>query len=89
MRLCVCLPESLLIPHLLACLPRLPPTLGCAPQKARWDSYLRWGIEYDCPIFHGLFKFCRQYSAASIGEAAAAVAAVMPTAVQCAVRLPA
>ena len=36
-------------------------------QKAKWDSYLKWGIEYDCPIFHGLFKFCRQYAAASIG----------------------
>lgn len=42
----------------------------CVPallQKAHWDSYLKWGIEYDCPIFHGLFRFCRQYAAASIG----------------------
>ncbi|KAL4451553.1 hypothetical protein ABPG75_007215 [Micractinium tetrahymenae] len=38
-------------------------------QKAKWDNYLKWGIEYDCPIFHGLFRFCRQYAAASIDGA--------------------
>ena len=45
------------------------PLVWCAvpTQKAKWDSYLKWGIEYDCPIFYGLFKFCRQYAAASIG----------------------
>lgn len=52
----------------LPCLPSWP---GCTPtaalQKAKWDHYLKWGIEYDCPIFHGLFRFCRQYAAASIG----------------------
>ena len=50
-------------PHLASRAPSPP----AAKQKAKWDSYLRWGIEYDCPIFPGLFNFCRQYAAASIG----------------------
>lgn len=53
------------------CLPSLPfrgsPPMHPPAQKAKWDGYLKWGIEYDCPIFPGLFKFCRQYAAASIG----------------------
>jgi hypothetical protein len=56
-----------------AALPAAPPCHSHLAQKARWDHYLRWGVEYDCPIFHGLFKFCRQYAAASIGGCARSV----------------
>lgn len=35
-------------------------------QTKDWNSYLKYGLEYDCPIFHGLFDFCRLYAGASI-----------------------
>lgn len=39
------------------------------PEQARANphAYLRYGIEMDCPIFYGLFDFCRLYAGASIG----------------------
>ncbi|KAL6785681.1 HDA14 [Auxenochlorella protothecoides x Auxenochlorella symbiontica] len=41
------------------------------PEEARSDprAFLKYGIELDCPIFHGLFDFCRLYAGASIDAA--------------------
>ena len=38
------------------------------PEEAKQNprAYLKYGIELDCPIFHGLFDFCRLYGGASI-----------------------
>jgi hypothetical protein len=36
--------------------------------KQQTDAYLKYGIEYDCPIFPGLYNFCSLYTGASIGE---------------------
>lgn len=40
------------------------------PEQARANPapLIRYGIDTDCPIFHGLFDFCRLYAGASIGE---------------------
>ena len=43
-----------------------------AQQRAAPDRLLRFGVEHDCPVFHGLFDFCRLYAGASIGAADAA-----------------
>lgn len=44
-----------------------PPHQPSLWQASDWNSYLKYGLEYDCPIFHGLFDFCRLYAGASIG----------------------
>ncbi|KDD75688.1 histone deacetylase [Helicosporidium sp. ATCC 50920] len=41
------------------------------PEQARLqgNSLVRYGIDNDCPIFHGLFDFCRLYAGASVEAA--------------------
>lgn len=43
---------------------------GTSPEAAHANphAYLKYGIELDCPIFHGLFDFCRLYAGASLGR---------------------
>eukprot|EP00887_Chlorella_sp_A99_P001785 scaffold19.g1785.t1 len=35
-------------------------------QQQHWDRYLTYGLEHDCPVFPGIFDFCRLYAGASI-----------------------
>mgnify|MGYP006983455845 CR=1 FL=1 len=55
--------------HFNNCQAGLPPPVALFMQD--WNSYLKYGLEYDCPIWHGLFDFCRLYAGASLGESRA------------------